>query len=374
MVELPGIDTTTTAQLLLDGQSKASEVSLGLLSDFSVASPLTAILEANAAIASQVIGAINGLAVTLESNRLAIFQMDRQQGSPALGTVQVNLDALYNVPFLLAKGFLISFGGVNFETLGDLLIPPFQQSGTVAIGALDDGKDGNLPQGAIATYQPVAKIASIALASPTQGGLDEESEAEWKARIYGLLRRRDTLVSVEDFEAEIIDYLGAGSTALAIAKLKPDKLNLANGYVGCFGLNPDGTDLNAAQLADLSSYLSAKAAMATVTLWSLGRFNITISTVAGFSSGSDPAGLAIAVDKAVRDYLAPGKLPPGSIVLNKAIELKVQQVTGIVEGVVSVQLNGLAQPQPLPYPWAIAILSSHHVTLTQSGQQFDYFF
>lgn len=373
-MDYPPISSQTASSLVQTGQNRAYQVSGGRLSDFSPGSPVTAILEANAAIASQLIAVCNNIAATIENNRLAVFQLDKIQAVPAVGTILVTLDGLYNTPFLLARGFPLTLNGIPFQTVADLTIPAYQATGAIGIAATQGGIAGNLPIGAIVSYQTVPKLANITLTAATAGGLDAETDDQWKKRIYGLLRRRDTLISIDDFQAAVVNYLGQGSVGVAIARLKPDKLNYANGYVGVFGLNPDGSQLNTAQLANLGSFLNQKAPMATITLWSLDVFTLNISTVAGFLPGVDPATLAATINTQVKAYLAPGNLPAGAMILNKAIEFIVQQQAGVALGIVTVKINGYAQPQALPTAWTVGTMGTHTIALTQNNQTFTYNF
>lgn len=374
---MPDIDTQTIASLVAAAQDRAQEISGGKLRNFSPSSPVTAILEGVAVIGEQVISKVNDLAGTLEANRIAVFGIERRLGAKALGTIEVGLDALYSDSFFLARGFRLSLDGIEFETIADLTIPPYTDAGRVTIIAVEAGSLGNLPQTAIASYDDVRRVRRIALIEPTKNGDDGESEQDWKDRIYRLLRRRDTLISEDDFEEEVRTFLGVGSTALAIGRLREDKTRYANGYVGVFGLNPDGSPLNSAQIAQLGGYLNNKAAMATISLWSIELFNISVSVVAGFIAGSNPQALSTEINRVLRAYLKPGNLTPGKAILNKALELRVQQISGIQEGVVSVEINGLAQPQALPNLWTVANLTALTVALTSSdgqGQQFTYNF
>ncbi|NEP14531.1 MAG: hypothetical protein F6K14_30905 [Symploca sp. SIO2C1] len=369
------IDTTIVNDLVELGQFKANEISNGLLNDFTTASPLTAILEAVAIVAAVAIGEANNVANTLERDRLEALGVTRNSGTKALATAIVTLDALYNSPFFLGSGFRISFGGIEFETIGDLNIAAYQATGEVSIVSLAIGVRGNVPVKAIASYSPVAGVASITLREAASGGTEPETEEEWRNRIYGTLRRRDTLISEDDFEAEVIGYLGQGSTALAIGRLKPDYQSYANGYVAVFGLNADGSELNSAQLSELGDYLSRKAAMAAISLDSLNLFDLSISIAANFLPGTDPSGLAAIIEEAIASYLKPGNLKPGEAILNKAIEYEVQQLEGIIQGLVHVKINGLAQPQALPYKWSVAKLVAASITLISANNQtfeFDY--
>lgn len=362
----PEIDLTTASALLLEAQTKARDVTKGQLSDFSAASPVTAILEAVVLVGINIQASLNNLANTLESNRVAVFGLERQQGTAAVGTVKVNLDALYGDAFFLPKAFSLVLDGIPFETITDLVIPAYTESGNVAIICSELGSRGNLPITTNVFYQAISKISNISLVSNTNGGVDIESEIDFKNRSYVAIRQRETLVSEDDFVTTLTDYLGAGSTAIAIGRLKQDRVTYANGYISVFGLNPDGTQLNTQQLSDLNSYFNQKVAMAYVIVSSIDLFSISVTIYASFTSGNSPETIASQIRNVCLAYLKPGELTPGEQILNKAIERRIQEVEGIKEGLVSVLLNGLAQPLSLPNKWTVGNTKQITINLTST--------
>ncbi|MBW4666453.1 MAG: baseplate J/gp47 family protein [Cyanomargarita calcarea GSE-NOS-MK-12-04C] len=365
---MPQVDTTTAQQLLDASIQRAIAVSNGKLTDFSPVSPVTAILEAGAIAGSTVITKVNELASTLEANCISYFGVERRLGRVAVGTIKIDLDGVYAEPFLLPSGFRFSNSGMTWETTQEVSIPPYQTSGNAFAIALTIG---DFSDNAI-TYSPIPRVASITWLEEPSGGQDVETDEEWKARILGSLRRRDTLLSEDDFEDTVQEYLGIGSVALAVGRLKPDKATYGNGYVGVFGLNPDGTIMSEAQRSQLESFLNRKAAMALVTLWNVDTFDINVSAIAGILPTANPDNIAPLVQAKITEYLKPGNLPLGDLILNKAIEKRIQDIPGVAEGIVSVKLNGLAQPQTLPNRWTVGKLGKLELILVNQGREFKY--
>ena len=165
----------------------------------------------------------------------------------------------------------------------------------------------------------------------------------------------------------MIDFLGVGSTALAIGRLKPDKITYQNGYVGVFGLNADGSALSTGQLSALSDELNRKAAMATITVWTIETFTVNVDVVVGIQSGVLPDAIASSIQQNVRDFLFPGKLPADESVYPKALEARIQAIPGVVLGVIDVKLNGFAMPQPMPHLWTVGALGTLKVTVNLNG-------
>ena len=374
MVDVPSVINTNNAlEMLALAQNKVREITQGKLSDFSTASPVTAILEAVVLINQITQDRVNKLAVELEKNRINSFGISRNDGNEAIGTIKVVLDALYSQPFILPKNFKININGVPFSTVSDLTIEPFQDTASVSIVCDEPGIIGNLPVGSSSiTYTPVNKIASVTLVSDTIGGTNPDSDTTWQEKIYATLRRRDTLISTDDFEEEVRGFLGTNSTVVAIGKLKPDRATYANGYVSVFAINGDGLALSSAQLSQLNSYLNGKAAMATVSVYSMSTVDVNTRIIATYESGSAPEAVANQLKQVVKEFLKPSLLVPGELILNKALEYRIQQLSMIKEGLVTVLFNGLAQPLALPNSWTIGVYKSLNVTLNDGSRTFDY--
>jgi hypothetical protein len=364
----PQVDLTTAQQLFDVAKEKAITVSGGKLTDFSPTSPVSAILEANAIAASEVIQRVNELAANLEKNRISYFGVERRLGVAAVGSIKIDLDGVYAESFLLPSGFRFSSSGISWETVEEVAIAPYQTSGTAVAIALTIGEYIEN----IITYSPIPRVASISWAELPTGGQKAETDEEWKNRILGSLRRRDTLLSEDDFEDAVREYLGYGSVALAVGRLKPDKATYGNGYVGVFVLNGDGLPMTQPVRSQLESFLNRKAAMALVTLWDVETFDINVSVVAAIANTANPDLIAPLVQDKVKSYLRPGNLPLGDLILNKALEKRIQEVSGITEGIVSCLLNNLAQPQPLPNAWTVAKLATLEITLINQGREFKY--
>ena len=348
----PKIDIRTSKELLALAIQKAKEVSRNQLSDFSPASPLMAILEAVSLLSGQVQFQVNNLADTLENKRINSFGLARFEAKSSIGIVQINLDGLYSSPFFLAKGFKIQINNIEFKTLNDLIINPFVDSGSVGIIASNPGKIGNLSNSdVVINYDSIKQISSILLLGSTNGGIDSESDEDWQKRIYGTLWRRNTLISEEDFEIELKEYLGINSFTLAIGRLKPDRIHLENGYVYVFGLNPDRSPLNLKQISDLQIYFSKKVAMATVTVGSIETFNLNIKIILTFNNKANPKSLSESLKTVCFDYL--NTLEPGMVFMVKALEGRCQRLEGVVEGAISIIVNGLSQNQTMPNLWSV---------------------
>lgn len=364
----PPITTETVASLREAGIRAAKAVSKDQL-DFAEGSPGTVLMEGFAIVAAQIQSQINQLADTIELNRLALFGIEKRTGVPAVGTINVRLAGSYVEPFQLPAGFEVEIAGVTFETISNLTIPAYTTDGAVSIAALEAGTAGNLPVGSSIRYSLPDKVSVISLVDGTQGGTDNETDEEWQERVQRTIRTRDALVSVDDFQEDVIDQLGDGSTAIAVGKLMPDRNTYENGYVFVFALNPDGSPLNTAQVAQLQESLTRKAPMATISVDSLETLDIDVKVYAGFSGSADA--IASEIRTAVNNFFVPANINPGGQISHKAIEYEVQSIEGVRRGVVSVTLNKFEQPLSLPNPWTIGVVKSLAITLVDSqGNEF----
>lgn len=372
----PLIDKITARELLNKAIETARIASNGNLSNFTSTSPLVAILEAVVVASVALQDKVNNLANTLEMNRITAFGLEKNLGKRAVGTITVILDGLYIQPFFLPKNFSISINGFLFETVTDLTIDSYSSTGNVSIVAVDTGISSNINKNtAFISHADIPRVSSIVLAENTNGGVDADTDSDWKNKIYSTIRRRNTLLSEDDFEADVIDYLGDGSIVICIGLLKPNKIDYDNGYVSIFGLNSDNSQLNSTQLQELNSYLNSKSAMATISVFSIELFDIQVTVYASYVESSNPETVANNIETVVKNFFLPSNNKLGETILNKSLEFEIQKINEIKKGLISVLLNGLAAPVTLPERWYIGKLTNIHIELnSEDNQSFTYDF
>ncbi|NER90376.1 baseplate J/gp47 family protein [Moorena sp. SIO3A2] len=348
---IPPITDETIGELVEAARLVAIEKSQGRLR-MPPLSPATVIVEAMAVVAVRLQELMNTVAQEVEANRLAIFGFERSPGRKAVGRVEIRLRAIYSTSTQIGAGFPLTIGGVDFETTSEAVIGVFESSTVVGVQALEVGIRGNQPFRSIVGFtDEIPQIESIELIGETLGGVEPETEEEWREYILSKLRVR-ALVSEEDFELEAIDHLGRGSTAVAIARMKPDRTIDQNGYVHVFAINPFLTPLNREQMQDLQDALSRKAAMAVVSVSNMEIEDLSIVVYAYFTGNANA--IAREIRSYVINYFAPTKRTPGEMVLNKGLEFGIQNIAGIKPGLISVQIDGLEQPRQLPNEWTLA--------------------
>lgn len=367
--ESPQVDNDTSVEFLERSKEKIVEISGGKLTDFSPQSVLTALLESQSLVAGAMQQKLNSLAGDIEQNRLKIFGIERIPAKKSTGTILVTLNGLYPSVFQLPQGFRLNINNLVFETISTLILPEFVNIGEVPIESLETGVINNIQnEDIVISYPYVEQILKIEVVGDITGGIDEESKDNYDARVYEFVRSRDTLVSEEDFENDLKDYLGEGAGVLAIGRLRPDLTNYANGYVHVFGLNPDGSDLNSEQVSQLQDYYTSKVAMATVSVRSLSKFDLDVGVILTFNSRFSAELLAQEIKALIEDYMKPANTAPGMQILSKSIEYRIQnQIEGVLEGVINVTLNGLAQPIDMPEAWFVPELRTLELGLIPQG-------
>ncbi|MEL6463184.1 MAG: hypothetical protein AAFQ91_34065, partial [Cyanobacteria bacterium J06621_15] len=89
---------------------------------------------------------------------------------------------------------------------------------------------------------------------------------------------------------------------------------------------------------------------------------------------ANPGVVSEAIALTIKNYLRPGNLELGRMIFNKAIERRVMNVSGVIDGNVSVTLNGLAQPLALPNAWSVGKLKEFRLVLVNNGVENSYDF
>lgn len=367
--EAPKIDVQTSEEFVIKSKEKIIEISGGKLTDFSPQSVLSALVESQSLVAGEMQAKLNGLSKEIEENRLKIFGIERINARKSLGAIRITLENLYPTIFQLPRGYRLNINNLVFETIADLIIPEFRDTGEIAIESVSLGAVNNIKnENPNIVYPALERVQKIELVDDITGGVDEESVENYEARIYEQLRTRDTLVSTEDFENDLKDYLGENSGVLAIGRLLPGKNGYDNGYVHVFGLNEDGSELNVSQVSQLQSYYNNKVAMATVSVSSLSLFDVEIGVILTFISRFSAGVLAEEIKLVIENYFKPSNIRPGEQVLSKAIEYRLQNnVEGIFEGAINVYINGLAQPIDMPENWFFPNLKRIELGLIPQG-------
>lgn len=293
--------------------------------------------------------------------------IQRLLGSKAQVTLTFTLSA--TLPqFVLSAGYMVTGGGLEFFTDTDVLVTNAYQF-TVTATAKEEGVKYNVAAYTLTNLsQARAYLTGVTNLEPARGGLNAETEEDTKARGFQAIRRKKgVLISADDFEQYAMEILGPGSIARAIGLLTPDKLSKKPGFVHIFCLNPDGTQLNAAQTASLQSQMTSQLPVflqqstqkgtpiaSGVTVSTIELYPLEIHVIATLIPGDDPETRASTIYQALTDYLAPGGLPLGQTIILYSL-------------ITVVQNSGVADVQSV-----VAMVASFNATTQQTSVQSFY--
>ena len=130
-------------------------------------------------------------------------------GQPAYGmAIFTAIDnAGYQSPDMVELGI----DGYGFTTDTLVIVPPGLTSVEVPITAVDPGSQGNNLTGVADLVTSLAWISDIAVPNGTEGGFDEENDAEYQDRLSDLLQLQSTtLVTARDYELLALYQPGIG--------------------------------------------------------------------------------------------------------------------------------------------------------------------
>jgi uncharacterized phage protein gp47/JayE len=373
----------------------------GLINDRAPHAPTVVLTDAFEFCRLELEYAMDKMADKAATIHLQTCGIQRRLGRKAQVTLTFTLSATL-AQFVLSAGYMVTAdGGIEFFTDTDVTV--FNSSSfTVTATAKEVGSKYNVAAYSLNNLsQTRAFLASVTNTEPAQGGLDAETEAEAKARGFQAIRRKKgVLISADDFEQYAIEILGLGSVAKAVGLLTPDKLTKRAGFVHVFCLNPDGTPLNEAQRFALQEEMNAqvpaflrdlegekiKTLASGVAVSSIELSGLEVNVIATLIAGDNPEARAQAINRALTNYLEPGRLPLGETVVLYSM-ISVVQNAG-VRDVQSMNVNVSTFDQltqnvtietfygniPLMNEWTAAYCKGVTITLVNSANNESFAF
>lgn len=375
----PILDPRSERELVRRCMQKVYSSSGGALNDFAIASPTRALLEAQAFAGAEWLYYLNQLPEAFSIRFLQVMGIQRRLGSAATTSVTFTLTAIQTVPYTIPQGFVIGSTRALYSTDSVLTIPAGSALGTVGATCQTIGEIGNAGAFEInRIIQPLSYLKSVGNPAATPPALGLETLDEVKDRAFSSIRRRG-LVSADDYNQEALSFLGQGAAVFSIGLLSGDKETVEKGAVHVFVLNPDGTELDSAQLSNLEAHLTPKTHLGTSVYISNVLIQLVdVTVLANVQEGQNPFQIADLIYRGIDTYLSPGVLPLGKTILVKELEYEVRQVPGVSSVVGVLQGNALSPTQSadmqLPKPYSAARLWGLNVTLIQGKQSYDYTF
>lgn len=379
-LETPVIDPRNEIEIVDQALLNAYTVSQGLLNDFSLTSPLRALIEGLAFAAAELLYYANKLIDAIAINFLSIAGVQQRLGIAAKTTLTFTLSQVNAGNFTIPQGYKAkTSNGITFTTDVVLIIPPGNITGSVSATCTVLGIIGNIAAGSINQLtDPLAFLSSVNNLQAATGGMAEETIDEVKARGFAALRRKG-LVSQDDYEQESKAFLGAGSTAYAIGNRDGDKISFLRGSIHVFALNADGSLLSIAQLETLQTQLKKRSNFSIfVYVSNVDILLVDVKVICKYIPGTNLLIVSQEINDRVRAYLTPGKQPLGASIVLKELEFLVRLCN--VSYVQSVTIGASGDPLEgtnldLPNDYAVAKLRNLTIDLVNGDsvytQQFN---
>ena len=177
------------------------------LTNANPSSPHTAVLEAQAWVAGQMLYYFNQIP---DANRIEfarLFQTELKPATRATTTLRFSVQPPANTAVTVPEGTLVSTedGGITFETDVDLVIPFGNPTGTVAASALATGRTALAAEQLIKLQDPVAFVTAVTNLAAIDSGSSLETVDSALERARQRQRRAARIVSARDLEEAILD-------------------------------------------------------------------------------------------------------------------------------------------------------------------------
>jgi hypothetical protein len=357
----PVLANITYDNLLVLARQRTFEASQGRLNDTSEAGVLTAILRQQCQAIVDQNRLLNQVPEIATLMLLKSMGAGLSPGTQARVEVTIVLTEVLTTPATIQR-FRIARSGISFTVAGNqdnqslILVPAGASSITVIAIANVFGVAGNVSPGVWQILEPQPLVQSVVSGEAAVNGSDPESLASIPSQVLADRLSAGSLTRKADFERELREVLGAGSTALAIGKLGPDRTTKQLGAVHVFGLNGDGSELTQPQIQAAQLQLNQGSPLADIYVSSIEIFELKASVILVLAAGADPQIVSRLVWDTLKSAISPTSLAPGEAVYVNAAVVAVGKIEGVerVQSVAIGEFLGVPQPtnQPLPYPWS----------------------
>lgn len=312
------LDSRNTEALVKAIQTRMYLESGGKLSDFTPASPLSAISEGQAFAQSELLYYLNNLPEAFSLQWLRQLGIQRKVGSRALVDVTFYKVPGYQRVLIIPKGTkLIANGGQVFITLAELRVNEGDLSGVVSCQSERWGSSYNVNAGEINKIEKnFAGLEFLQNEQPAVGGADTESVSEMKQRAFEVLSRRNLTTSV-DFENEVRTLVPEASIVKVLTYEEKNQLSdsFSGNVVICVG-DENGGELSSSNISYLINSMRPRVTIGTNISFiqpDVVPVDLTIEIY------YDPTLLTTGVDslanqvlETMRGYIDPSSLPLGS--------------------------------------------------------------
>lgn len=259
------LDSRNTEALVRAIQTRIFLESDGSLSDFTPASPLSAIVEGQAFAQAELLLYLNNLPEAFSLQWLRQLGIQRKLGSRALADVTFYKTPGYQRTLLIPRGTkLFASTGQGFITLQEVRIAETEDSQTIPCQSDRWGSAYNVGAGEIVRIEKTfAGLDFIRNELAATGGTDTESVNEMKQRAFEVLSRRN-LTTSNDFENEVRTLVPDSSIVKVLTY--EERANLGPPFSGsvviCVG-DENGKELGTSNLAFLIDSIKPRVTIGT---------------------------------------------------------------------------------------------------------------
>lgn len=360
------LDPRNDEDLLDQCTARVLELTQGVVNDFRIGSPLLVLLETLILVCAETLWYLNMLPEALAIEVFRLSGVSRDLGTQARGKLTFLLSSSRLIPYTIYAGYSVSYTAANQQTVTyvtteDLVIPAGDTSGTAPAVCSQVGSGYNIqPLAIFQTQTGLTGVSQVYNPEAFQGGTDLEEITDTIERASRVLRSRQILVSISDYEARAVELIGG--RALCIPLLSSDKIQEKPGQVHLFLCDDLGNPVADSVCASLRTSMLPET-FAASQLWCSGYERIPIDIEVTVKS--DVSDIADRVYEALKTYLDPLSYPWGQTVLTQEINYIVRDTEG-VQLVYGCLLNGKQNSLPMSERWVAPQLAQVTINILDS--------
>lgn len=186
---------------------------------------------------------------------LTVIGIPINNATPATATTKWVMadNAGYKIPAGTELGMRVNGELIGFRTQSEIIIPAgFTEEKDVIIEAIEPGDEANSLEGELFLISAVTGDPVVTLQAPTSGGVDEETDTEYLARLVEELRTLSpTPITPEDFVILAKRRPQVGR-ALALDLYDPvSETDENERYMTTVVIDPDGEELTAEEMKEI---------------------------------------------------------------------------------------------------------------------------
>ena len=301
------------------------------------ASPEVVLIEALALAVADVSNAANATVAAVEEDILArLFQVPRQPGSPATGTITVTFDSSVTTVVPAGTSFALTEYGIEVATTADTAVT----ASTAAALSVATTEATSLLNGAgvgasVDVLDVIPNVLSVAVTGGFSGGADPEDDAAYVLRARQRLARvTNSLVVPDHFSAYVLEdgravnastipaWNGTGTVPAPGAGTDANHVTVA-----CYGRGGQVPAGDRTALAEAMQAITAEGVTVHVNEASLSSISVTVTAAA--EPGQVAASVQAGIEDALRAYLSPQTWTFGATVRHTSLIALVAAVPGV---------------------------------------------